>query len=441
MQTKLPATKLRKEISALRDSILLVLLALVLVFQQNTVQGAVLHNGTNCSGTVPQYGTIWYTFEATAGDYTTLSVVKTDGVFRQPGITLYAPNGTTTFSYNVNQTSLLTNRATMSGTYTAAVYTTSGSGGAFNYILRSAQLPRPFIVPAGDDGGPLTNGAPGSGTLAQGDLDLWSFVAEAGDYVALRVGVDSAVGTPLQMDVRTPNGELLSSSGTSGTDARIEIPSASNGTYSLSIRAKTLSDTATYKLNLARMPGNPTSAGTLVNGITKPATLAPGGLSQWTFYACKSNVISLRCDAQGANVYYPRIQIFAQDGHSVGDTAGARLRVNTLSVRAPYSGRFTVLIQSVNLGGQGPYFLTGTGIAADGMTVCPPLILGGELETGGLRGTPDAPYVLLSTTDITQPRAEWESVTAGHFNQWGAFEFRMPFNRNEPQRYFLLKTP
>jgi hypothetical protein len=409
--------------------------------QQNSAHGEVLYNGANTSGTVAQYGANRYTFEVSEGDYLTLTAIKPSGTFRQPAIKLYAPNGTPILSYNVSQTALLTNRAIMSGTYTAVVYTTSASGGAFDYVLRLAQLPHSFIVPAGDEGGLLMNGVSSSGSLLQGDLDLWYFAANAGDYVAVRAGATGATGLPIQMDLYSPNGDLLPSSASSGTDASIEITNANNGTYMLAIRAQNIAATGAYRLNLAQMPGNSMAAGSLINGVTNHTSLSLGGLDQWTLYACKSNLISLRCESQGGSVYYPRIQLFSQEGHSLGDTAATRLRVNALDRRAPYSGRFTVLIQSANFGGQGPYLLSGTGISVDGMTVCSPIISGRDLDLGGIRGIPDAPFVLLSTTNIMLPRTDWEPLTTGRFNQWGAFEFRTPFNRTEPQRYFLLKIP
>ena len=50
------------------------------------------------------------------------------------------------------------------------------------------QFPEAFIVPAGDEGGPMTNGGNYAGTITLGDLDLWSLTATAGDNIVLRLG-------------------------------------------------------------------------------------------------------------------------------------------------------------------------------------------------------------------------------------------------------------
>ena len=56
------------------------------------------------------------------------------------------------------------------------------------YALSLAQFPEPFIVPPGEQGGPMTNGGNYSGTLNLGGLNMWSFTANTGDNVVLRLG-------------------------------------------------------------------------------------------------------------------------------------------------------------------------------------------------------------------------------------------------------------
>ncbi len=79
--------------------------------------------------------------------------------------------------------------ATNSGTFTVLVssYNTEGTG---TYALHLAQIPEAFIVPAGDEGGTLTNGANATGTISLGDIDIWSFTANKGDNINLRFGND-----------------------------------------------------------------------------------------------------------------------------------------------------------------------------------------------------------------------------------------------------------
>ena len=80
------------------------------------------------------------------------------------------------------------------------------SGGTGTYVLHLAQFPEAFIVPAGDEGGPMTNGGNYAGTISLGDLDMWSFTANAGDNIVLRLG---AVGFDGNLNLYGPNGALL----------------------------------------------------------------------------------------------------------------------------------------------------------------------------------------------------------------------------------------
>src|SRR5438552_3341266 len=79
--------------------------------------------------------------------------------------------------------------ASSSGTFTVLF-----SGGGWDRIVSGdwysdvcASVPGTFVVPSGDDGGPLTNGGNHEGTIQLGDLDLWSFTAGVGDSIVLRV--------------------------------------------------------------------------------------------------------------------------------------------------------------------------------------------------------------------------------------------------------------
>src|SRR3989441_1047843 len=60
--------------------------------------------------------------------------------------------------------------------------------GTGSYLLTLAQGPGAVVVSAGDEGGPMTDGATNAGSIYQGDFDTWTFTATQGDYIALSVG-------------------------------------------------------------------------------------------------------------------------------------------------------------------------------------------------------------------------------------------------------------
>ena len=77
-------------------------------------------------------------------------------------------------------------------------YTLSREGSAIgDYLLHLVKAPGTLIVPAGDEGGPMINGANHAGrigaqggtpTLHRADLDAWTFTAAQNDAILLSVG-------------------------------------------------------------------------------------------------------------------------------------------------------------------------------------------------------------------------------------------------------------
>jgi len=91
------------------------------------------------------------------------------------------------------------------------------------------------------------------------------------------------------------------------------------------------------------------------------------------------------------------------------------------------------------LGGAGTYQLTATGVST-GMLFCPPLFDG---STFFLRGAavPATGYVLLSTTNLATPVGLWTPIVTNQFDSFGVINITNLFDRNQPHRFFILRTP
>ncbi len=77
----------------------------------------------------------------------------------------------------------------VTGTYLVLVRaSTAGSTATGTYRLTMTHTPGPMTVSPGDQGGPLTNGAIHTGEIVQGDLDVWTFTANAGDRIGVHIG-------------------------------------------------------------------------------------------------------------------------------------------------------------------------------------------------------------------------------------------------------------
>ena len=79
--------------------------------------------------------------------------------------------------------------APTTGTYLVLVASfDSGVDGTGTYRLTMTHTPGPITVSPGDEGGPLTNGATHTGEITQGDVDVWTFTAIAGQRISLHIG-------------------------------------------------------------------------------------------------------------------------------------------------------------------------------------------------------------------------------------------------------------
>src|SRR5262249_28027951 len=136
-----------------------------------------------------------WSFTAAAGDGIIVRAgeVTDDGNF-EPNVRLYGPTGALLGSNSGDLAAEVSVTAAASGTFTIVVsdairaHSGDSLGNTGTYRLHLARSPGSFTVPAGDEGGELVNGATQPGTIHVGDLDLWSFSANAGDGIVVRVG-------------------------------------------------------------------------------------------------------------------------------------------------------------------------------------------------------------------------------------------------------------
>ncbi len=325
-------------------------------------QGGALNNGFQHSGTIDIGDLDMWSFNANAGDSV---IVRIGATGFNPQIRLYGPNGSLAGSAFIGTSggrdAELSVQATNSGVYTvvAGSYYPNGTG---PYILTLAQSPETFQVASGDQGGTLTNGFQHSGTIDIGDLDLWSFNANAGDSVIVRIG---ATGFNPQIRLYGPNGALVDSAfiGTSGgRDAELSVQATNSGVYTVVAGSYYPNGTGPYILTLAQSPetfqvASGDQGGTLTNGFQHSGTVDVGDLDLWSFNANAGESIILRMGATGFN---PQIRLFGPNGSLVDSafigTSGGRDA--ELSIQATNSGVYTVVVGSYYSSAGGAYTLT-----------------------------------------------------------------------------------
>src|SRR5262245_43494714 len=254
-------------------------------------------NGQNYVGAIAAPGEIdTYTFTAAAGDVIVLAVgeIGPDSDL-SPWIRLFDPSFVPLSSVSGSlaaQTPLIVAAAT--GTFTVQVASNdAGFDGTGDYTLTLARAPGAFAVSPGDEGGPMTNGANHTGIIHIGDLDMWSFTANAGDALSVHIG-ETGGNTAFAPWIRLigPNGHDFG--GVQGpVEAAINVPlnASLTGTYTVIVASADIGFDAsgTYTLTIANTgtfvvpPGD--QGGAIVVGDPTNGSLHIGDADMWTFSA------------------------------------------------------------------------------------------------------------------------------------------------------------
>jgi len=401
-------------------------------------QGGTLTNGAVATGTISLGDLDMWSFAANAGDSLILRMGSSG--FTTPRIDLYSPLGKLvgTFASSGAHDAVLYAQATNTGTFTA-IASSDFLDGTGTYTLTLAQMPEAFVVSPGDEGGTLTNGAVTPGTISLGDLDMWSFQANSGDNIVLRMG-SSGFTTP-RIDLYSPAGVLVGTFESNGAhDAVVSAVATNSGTFTAIVSSHFLDGAGTYTLILAKMPGTfVLSPGDQGGGMTGSGSynghIAVGDLDIWVFTACKGDAINLQLYTTNFN---GNLHLYGPTGALLAKSDGAT--ADTIAYTATNSGAFTVLVSSFFIDGTGDYQLNGNGLA-DGLKLCVPTIAGTNGNLGGVGGFVNAPFVLFTHTNVSASFALWTPILTNVFDSFGVFSHTNLFNPADPQRFFRLRSP
>ncbi|MCC7155820.1 MAG: RHS repeat protein, partial [Bryobacterales bacterium] len=334
-------------------------------------EGGAMTNGENHAGAIHLGDLDMWTFQANAGDAITLSIGEvTDSGSFWPWIRLRSPTGAQIGSgYGALTGHIDVAAAPLTGTYTLVVASAdSGSNGTGTYRLTLAKTPGNFVVPSGDEGGAMTNGANHTGAIHLGDLDQWTFQANAGDAISVSIGETADNGSFWPwIRLRAPNGAQLGS-GYGALSGHINVAAApQTGTYTVVVTSADSGSNGTgaYRLNMAKSPGtfvvpSGDEGGTMTNGANHTGAIQLADLDQWSFQANAGDAISVSVgETTDTGSFWPWIRLRAPNGAQLGSGYGALSgHINVAS--APQTGTYTVVVASADSGsnGTGTYHLT-----------------------------------------------------------------------------------
>ena len=205
----------------------------------------------------------------------------------------------------------------------------------------------------------LVNGEKHTGANDIGDEDLWTFEAEAGDNLVLRIGkVSGDVNYSPWINLYGPDGALIDSQNDSTSDTRLELKAESSGIYSLLVSSFLRGNEGSYALHFFDLQNNFTvqeddEGGPLVTGANHPGLITIGDEDTWTFQAEINDVIYLTAGKLTGDINFsPRIELYGPNGNLL-DSADASLLSHTSTTSAQY----TVLLGSSLIGFEGTYNL------------------------------------------------------------------------------------
>ncbi len=254
----------------------------------------------------------------------------------------------------------LTTTATNAGNYTVIVSAATASQ-IGTYGLHLVVAPETLLVPTGDQGGELVNGAHHDGELTLGDLDAYQFEANAGDGLMIRMGGPEV--TPW-LRLIGPTGELVAQTTSGNTFARdgfLNLQATNAGTYTLIASATYGSQIGSYGLSFARSPGafvvSPgDQGGTLTNGFRHSASLELGELDVWGFTANAGDGLMMR---MGSAELTPWLRLFGPNGALVGEATSGNTfaRDGVLALQATNAGNYTLVVGATYSGQDGTYQL------------------------------------------------------------------------------------
>ncbi|MGH9308719.1 MAG: hypothetical protein ACRD1U_05050, partial [Vicinamibacterales bacterium] len=265
-------------------------------------EGGPMTNGANHDGLIHLGDLDQWTFTAAQHDAILLSIGEVLEAEVDPGfwpwIRLYGPNGALISSNWGNWVAYLSASAPLSGTYTVVVGTADTANDATGgYRVTLAHIPGTFVVPDGDQGGAMTNGANHTGEIHLGDLDRWTFNASRGDAILLSIGevLDTEVDPGFWPWIRLygSNGALIASNWGNWV-AYLSAAAPLTGTYSVVVgTADTANDAiGEYRITLATIPGSfvvpgGDEGGAMSNGANHAGQIHLGDLDRWTFNAAR----------------------------------------------------------------------------------------------------------------------------------------------------------
>jgi hypothetical protein len=170
---------------------------------------------------------------------------------------------------------------------------------------------------------------------------------------------------------------------------------------------------------------------------TQPTNQTVGLGSAVTFVVTAAGAAPLSYQWQfgGANL----TNGLAPDGSIIGGATTPTLSLN--NAQTSNNGGYSVVVTNSfgSVTSSPPAVLTV--LTAPAFTTIMPAGTTGGFVLSGVGGTNNATFIVLTSTNLATPLAQWTSINAFQFGSQGQFVFTNTPPTNTPQQFYLLQSP
>ncbi len=296
-----------------------------------------------------------------------------------PHVELRAPDGSKV-KYDWDGTSVtIRQHLTQCGTWHIIVRDHDGTHTG-EYCLSLIMNPGPTTHESDPNGGPIAPAQTKTGSIDVGDLDAFTFSANAGDTVTIvmsEIPGTGEAGFDPQVELHAPDGNVVTTPGWGISSETIQAQHLTQtGTYFIITRDHDGYHTGQYGLSLIKNPG-PTTHESDPNGgpirtwdpDPKTGTIDVGDLDAFTFWGNPNDIVMIvmsEIPGTGEVGFDPQVELHAPDGNWV--TTGWGVSSVTIEATLTQFGTYFIITRDHDGYHWGEYYLNLTRLYDIGTT-------------------------------------------------------------------------
>jgi hypothetical protein len=334
--------------------IALVMFVYTMSIAQAAVMGEILPAET-VTGSVAKSQTDTYTFSGNEGDTVIIRLVGTNNGYFDASIDLYAPDNVleTTVSSNTPQVTLENYQLLQTGTYTIVVKEVDGDHSS-DYALSLLTIPGPIVSEQDHDGGSIRSAETKGGIIDLADTDVYTFTANAGDRVLIRlVGTNNGY-FDARIDLYAPD-NIRETTVTSNTP-QITLENyqlLQSGTHTIVVQEFNGDNASNYELSLLKIPGPVVSeqdldGGNILCGDTKNGIIDLADTDAYTFTAAVGHTVVIRLVGINNGYFDARIDLYAPDGARETNVYSNTPHITLENYQLLQTGTYTIVVHEFN---------------------------------------------------------------------------------------------